>query len=60
MAELNEDIGGRANREEGVQGRFWAGRYKSRRLLDEKAIAACPARCRNCSTTRASLRPELF
>ncbi len=40
---LNEPVARQANREEGVTGRFWEGRFKSQALVDEKAIAACMA-----------------
>ena len=41
MACLNEYIARRANAEDGVTGRFFEGRFKSKALLDEAAIVAC-------------------
>ena len=38
---LCEWIARRANREDGVHGRFWEGRFRSQRLADEKAALAC-------------------
>ena len=38
---LCESIARRANREDGVHGRFWEGRFRSQRLADEKAALAC-------------------
>ena len=38
---LCEVIARRANREDGVHGRFWEGRFRSQRLADEKAALAC-------------------
>ncbi len=41
MGQLNEFIARKANKEDGVKGRFWEGRFKCQALLDEAAIAAC-------------------
>jgi REP element-mobilizing transposase RayT len=41
MAKLNEYISRRANKEEGLGGRFWEGRFKSTHLSDEAAILGC-------------------
>ena len=38
---LCEDVAKRANKEDGVTGAFWEGRFKSQKLLDEQAILAC-------------------
>jgi REP element-mobilizing transposase RayT len=38
---LNETISRMANKEDGVKGHFWEGRFKSQALLDEQAVLAC-------------------
>ncbi len=43
MGKLNEYISRRANKEEGITGRFWEGRFKSSRLSDAAAVVACMA-----------------
>lgn len=43
MRVLNESIARMANKEDGVKGRFWEGRFKSQALLDEQAILAAMA-----------------
>jgi REP element-mobilizing transposase RayT len=43
MRVLNENIAREANREEGVKGRFWEGRFKSQALLDEVAVLSAMA-----------------
>ncbi|MHC5002835.1 MAG: transposase [Planctomycetota bacterium] len=40
---LKEPIARRANREDGVTGHFWEGRFKVQVLLDEAAVVACLA-----------------
>jgi len=40
---LNEPIAREANREDGVTGHFWEGRFKSQALLDEAAIVSAMA-----------------
>jgi len=40
MGRLNESIARAANKEDGVKGRFWEGRFKCQALLDEAAIVA--------------------
>lgn len=41
MRELNQYIAVKANREEGLKGAFFDGRFKSQYLADESAIIAC-------------------
>jgi hypothetical protein len=41
MAQLNETIARDANKEDHVKGRFWEGRFKCQKLLDEAAIVSC-------------------
>lgn len=41
MGRLNEFIARAANKEDGVKGRFWEGRFKCQILLDLGSIAAC-------------------
>src|SRR5512136_115141 len=41
MGQLNEFIARAANKEDGISGRFWEGRFKCQALLDVAAIVAC-------------------
>jgi hypothetical protein len=40
MAQLHEYISRRANKEDGITGHFWEGRYKCTNLLDDAAVAS--------------------
>ena len=41
MKSLSESIARRANREDECKGRFWEGRFRCQRVVDEKALLAC-------------------
>lgn len=41
MGVLAEHVARRANREDDVTGRFWEGRFKAQRILDEAGLLAC-------------------
>lgn len=41
MGKLAESIARRANKEDGVKGRFWEGRFYCQAVLDETAVLAC-------------------
>ena len=43
MRTLNEYVARKANKEDGVKGRFWEGRFKSQPILDEQGLLTCMA-----------------
>ncbi len=60
MQYLNQYIARQANDEDKCKGRFWEGRFKSQRLVDEGAVLACMAYV-ELNPVRAGIvdRPEL-
>lgn len=61
MRALNEFIARRANKEDGVRGHFWEGRFRSQPLLDESGLLTCmayvdlnPVRAGLCKTLEGS------
>ena len=64
---LAENIAVRANREEQISSRFWQGRFKAVRILDEAALLACamyidlnPIRARLAETPETSLFTSVY
>jgi hypothetical protein len=64
---LAENIANRANAEEEISSRFWQGRFKMQRILDEAALLACamyidlnPIRARLAETPETSLFTSVY
>jgi hypothetical protein len=64
---LDENIANRANAEEEISSRFWQGRFKSQRILDECGLLACamyidlnPIRARLAETPETSCFTSVF
>ena len=64
---LDENIAKRANAEEGISSRFWQGRFKAQRILDECGLLACamyidlnPIRARLAETPETSCFTSVF
>lgn len=64
---LNEYIAKQANAEEGITSRFWQGRFKAQRILDECGLLACamyidlnPIRARLAETPETSCYTSAF
>ncbi len=58
MRHFSSRIAKRANQEDGCGGRFWQGRFKATRLLDEGALIACSAYV-NLNPIRAGMADSL-
>lgn len=55
---LNEHVARRANIEDSVTGRFWEGRFKCQRLLDEQAVLSAMVYV-DLNPVRAAMAPDL-